>query len=109
MGCATYRYLFQLPVALLFSAAASGAALDQAQAPLPRESAALYSCDAHDTSMQLRTDFSRIGRVEGAPAAQEHAPASTLKDALRTLTGLIGCADAGKRAIRVPTTTMGIR
>lgn len=109
MGCTTYRYLVPLAVALLFSAAASGAALDQAQAPLPRGSAAPYSCDAHDTSMQLCTDFSRIGRVEGAPDVQEHAPASTLKDALRTLTGLIGCADAGKRAIRVPTITIGIR
>ena len=85
------RYLYQLLAALLFAAAAtaaSGAALDPARAPLPRNSAAPYSC-------------------EGEPDTKRHVLASTLKDALRTVTGLIGYA--GNRAVSTPTATAGIR
>lgn len=110
------RYLYQLPVVLVFAAAAtaaSAAALDQAEAPLPRDSAAPYTCGAHDTSVRARTDFSCIGRaqvrVRGEPDAKEHVLASKLTDALRTVTGLIGCVNAGDRANRTPTATLGIR
>lgn len=92
------RYLYQLPEALLFAAAvtaASGAALGQAEAPLPRDSAAPYSLP--------------MWRVQGEPDAKAHVVASKLKDALRTVTGLIGCVNARDRAVRTPTATAGIR
>ena len=103
------RYLYQFPVALLLAAAASAAALDQAEAPLPRDSAAPSTCGAHDTPVRARTDFSCIGRVRGEPDAKTHVLASKLTDALRTVTGLIGCVNAGDRANRTPTATLGIR
>ncbi|MEX2240474.1 MAG: hypothetical protein WD775_07250 [Burkholderiales bacterium] len=97
------KYLYQLPAALLFAAAiaATGGALDQAKAPLPRDSAAPYSCDACIARALVR--------VESEPNAKEHVLAWMLKDTLRTATALIGCGNAGDRAVRAPTATAGIR